>query len=156
MLILRHMFVFGLHRIFSFSGHPFKTAQGVKNRKKPSLFWVGMDVCGCGCGCGCGWVCRWVCGCGSLYMFWSSWLVKYLHKSTQKYQIMDRSTVCSTACSARQQGKCESCIPPGENGRHFTDDILRCIFTNEKFCISIKISLKFVPMGPIDKNIALV
>ena len=35
--------------------------------------------------------------------------------------------------------------PPGQNGHHFVDDIFRCIFVNEKFCISIKISLKFVP-----------
>ena len=34
--------------------------------------------------------------------------------------------------------------PPGQNGRHFPDDILSCIFMNEKFCILIKISLKFV------------
>ena len=32
----------------------------------------------------------------------------------------------------------------------------RGIFMNEKFCISIKISLKFVPEGPIDNNSALV
>ena len=31
-----------------------------------------------------------------------------------------------------------------------------CIFVNEKFCILIKISLKFVPKGPIDNNQALV
>ena len=35
--------------------------------------------------------------------------------------------------------------PPGQNGRHFTDDIFRFIFVNEKFCILIKILLKFVP-----------
>ena len=35
-------------------------------------------------------------------------------------------------------------------GRHFEDDISRCIFVNEKFCILIKISLKYVPKGPID------
>ena len=29
-------------------------------------------------------------------------------------------------------------------------------FVNEKFCILIKISLKFVPEGPIDNNPALV
>ena len=34
--------------------------------------------------------------------------------------------------------------PPGKNGRHFADDIFKCIFLNEKFCILIKISLKFV------------
>ena len=30
--------------------------------------------------------------------------------------------------------------------------IFRSIFVNEKFCILIKISLKFVPKGPIDNN----
>ena len=30
------------------------------------------------------------------------------------------------------------------------------IFVNEKLCILIKISLKFVPKGPIDKNPVLV
>ena len=33
------------------------------------------------------------------------------------------------------------------NSRHLADDIFRCIFANEKFCILIKISLKFVPNG---------
>ena len=37
-----------------------------------------------------------------------------------------------------------------------TDDIFSCILVNEKFCILIKISLKFVAMGPIDNNPALV
>ena len=27
--------------------------------------------------------------------------------------------------------------PPGQNGRHFTDDIFKCIFMNEKFYILI-------------------
>ena len=46
--------------------------------------------------------------------------------------------------------------PPGQNGRHFGDDIFRCIFVNEKFCILIKISLKFVLKGPIEYKWALV
>ena len=46
--------------------------------------------------------------------------------------------------------------PPGQNGRHFADDIFKCIFVNEEFCIFIKISLKFIPKGPIDNNPALV
>ena len=46
--------------------------------------------------------------------------------------------------------------PPRQNGRHFADDLFRCIFVNEKFCILIKISLKFVPKRPIDNNSALV
>ena len=46
--------------------------------------------------------------------------------------------------------------PPGQNGRHFADDIFKCFFMNEKFCILIQISRKFVPKGPIDNNPALV
>ena len=45
--------------------------------------------------------------------------------------------------------------PPEQNGRHLANDIFKCIFLNEKFCILIKISLKFVPEGPIDSNQAL-
>ena len=36
------------------------------------------------------------------------------------------------------------------------DNIFKCIFLNEKVIISIKISLKFVPKGPIDNESALV
>ena len=39
--------------------------------------------------------------------------------------------------------------PPEQNGRHFADDIFRCIFVNEKFYSLIKISMKFVSKGPI-------
>ena len=46
--------------------------------------------------------------------------------------------------------------PPGQNGNHFTDNIFRCIFVNEKFHILTKISLKFVPKGPNDNNPVLV
>ena len=46
--------------------------------------------------------------------------------------------------------------PPGQNDRHFTDNIFRCIFVNEKFFILIKASLKFVPKGPNDNNPVLV
>ena len=36
------------------------------------------------------------------------------------------------------------------------DDIFKCIFLNENVRISIKISLKFVPKGPIGNKSALV
>ena len=42
------------------------------------------------------------------------------------------------------------------NGRHFPDDIFKCIFLNENVFISIKISLKFVPKGQINNIPALV
>ena len=45
---------------------------------------------------------------------------------------------------------------PGRHGRHFTDNIFIHVFVNEKFCILIWISLKFVPKGPIENNPALV
>ena len=42
------------------------------------------------------------------------------------------------------------------NITYFTGKIFTCIFVNEKLCILIKISLKFVPKGSIDNNPALV
>ena len=38
---------------------------------------------------------------------------------------------------------------PRRNGQHFADDIFKYIFFNENAWISIRISLKFVPKGPI-------
>ena len=43
-----------------------------------------------------------------------------------------------------------------QNGRHFPDDIFKCIFLNESIWISFEISLKCVPKGPINKIPALV
>ena len=47
-------------------------------------------------------------------------------------------------------------LRPGQNGRHFADDIFKRIFLNKNVRISIKISLKFVPKGPINNNPSLV
>ena len=47
-------------------------------------------------------------------------------------------------------------LRPRQNGRHFADDIFKCIFLNENIWISNKISLKFVPKGPINNIPALV
>ena len=43
-----------------------------------------------------------------------------------------------------------------ENGRHFPDDVFRCIFLNENCYIAIQISLKFVSAGPINNMPPLV
>ena len=43
-----------------------------------------------------------------------------------------------------------------QDGRHFADDILKCIFLNENVWIPIEISLKFVLKGTIDNIPALV
>ena len=47
-------------------------------------------------------------------------------------------------------------LRPRQNGRLFTDDILKGIFLNENVWIPIEISLKFVPKGPIDNIPAMV
>ena len=41
-------------------------------------------------------------------------------------------------------------LRPRQNGCHFSDDIFKWIFLNENVWISINISLKFVPRGPIN------
>ena len=46
-------------------------------------------------------------------------------------------------------------LRPGQNGRHFADDIFKCIILKDNVWISIKISLKFVPKGPINNIPAL-
>ena len=47
-------------------------------------------------------------------------------------------------------------LRPRKNGRRFSDDTFKRIFLNENVRISIKISLKFVPKGPINNIPALV
>ena len=47
-------------------------------------------------------------------------------------------------------------LRPRQNGCHFADDTLKCIFLNENVWILIEISLKFVPKGRIDNIPALV
>ena len=47
-------------------------------------------------------------------------------------------------------------LRPRQNGRHFPNDIFKWIFLNENVLISIKISLKFVPRGPINNIPTLV
>ena len=47
-------------------------------------------------------------------------------------------------------------LRPRQNGGHIPDDIFKYIFVNENEWISTKISLKFVPEGPIKDIPALV
>ena len=41
-------------------------------------------------------------------------------------------------------------LRPRQNGRHFADNIFKCIFLNENVWIPVMISLKFVPKGTIN------
>ena len=47
-------------------------------------------------------------------------------------------------------------LRPRQNGRHFADDVFKCIFLNENVWIPVKNSLKYVPNGPINNIPALV
>ena len=47
-------------------------------------------------------------------------------------------------------------LRPRKNGRHFADEIFKCIFLNDNAWILLKISLKFVPKFRINNNPALV
>ena len=47
-------------------------------------------------------------------------------------------------------------LRPRLNRPHFADDIIKCILLNENALISIKVSLNFIPKGPINNIPALV
>ena len=47
-------------------------------------------------------------------------------------------------------------LRPRQNGRRFADNVFKYIFLNENVWISLKISLKFVPKGPVINIPALV
>ena len=47
-------------------------------------------------------------------------------------------------------------LRPKQNGRHFADDIFKCFSLNENVSLRIKISLEFVPKGPINNFPTLV
>ena len=53
-------------------------------------------------------------------------------------------------------GRTVNTLRPKQNGRHFSDNIFKCIFLNDSVGISIKVSLNFVPRGPINNIPALV
>ena len=59
-------------------------------------------------------------------------------------------------CHVQRLGSLFNTLRPRQDGRHFADDIFKCIFFNEKVWIPIKISLKFVPKDPINNIPALV
>ena len=63
--------------------------------------------------------------------------------TTPLYQSMSLQTAFNT-------------LRPRQNGRRFADDTFKRIFLNENVRISIKISLKFVPKGPINNIPVLV
>ena len=47
-------------------------------------------------------------------------------------------------------------LRPRQNGQQSAVDSFNCIFLTENCCVLVKISLIFVPKGPVDNNLALV
>ena len=65
-----------------------------------------------------------------------------------------RVLVCHPVIFTAQEEITLNTLRPRQNGRRFADDTFKRILLNVR--ISIKISLKFVPNGPINNNPALV
>ena len=57
---------------------------------------------------------------------------------------------------ASESGGDETALRMGQIGGHFPGDIFKYIFLNENVYISIKISMKFGPNGPINNIPAMV
>ena len=76
-------------------------------------------------------------------MTWRRQVLLYLHRQRYPYLYLNRTWWVNT-------------LRTTQNGRHFADDIFKCIFLNENIWIPIKISLKFVPNGPINNIPSLV
>ena len=74
--------------------------------------------------------------------------------ATILYNEFQNYTFTITATSHGGQGVIT--LRSRQNEQHFADDIFKRIFFNENVWISIKISLKFVPKGPINNIPALV
>ena len=93
-------------------------------------------------------------------------LNKYIKLIPQKLRLKGSSAKCRPFCPwankikgprVNNSGRATlNTLRPRQNGRRFTDDTFKRIFLNENVRISIKISLKFVPGGPINNNPALV
>ena len=81
-------------------------------------------------------------------------LMMWCHQETSHYLCRCWSRSMSPHEASRPQSV--NTLRPRQNGRHFADDILKCIFLNENAWISLKISLKFVPKVRINNIPALV
>ena len=81
-------------------------------------------------------------------------LLKYVSDSLNHVHIWQVSP--QLGCQSRKNMILGAVLRPRQNGHHFPDDIFKCIFFNENVCLSITISLKFVPKGPTNNIPALV
>ena len=75
---------------------------------------------------------------------------------TKHYAPSDVTTLSGPRMAKPKQIQCSwlysNCFnsSPGQGGRHFADDIFKCIFMSNTFCVLIRISLKILLKGPIN------
>ena len=80
-----------------------------------------------------------------------------LNMTNEKCSWIITKSLYRVTVTCRQVGGTQvNTLRPRQNGRHFPDDIFKCIFLNENIWISLMISLKFVPKVRINNILALV
>ena len=96
------------------------------------------------------------------YFFWCRWLSWWYH-TINSYRFCQPAVVMQLLHKLKKWPHCicvykmqVNTLRPRQNGRHFPDGIFKYTFLNENVWISIKISLKFVPKGPINNIPSLV
>ena len=118
--------------------------------------------------------------CYEIKLLWNNWLELCNILTEQWYMCMHiyRYTNLSSSYTVRSIWTLLSAVPrkavrfnhsliyclyhtvnslrPMQDGRHFADDIFKCIFINENVWVFIIISLKFIPKGPMNDVPALV
>ena len=88
------------------------------------------------------------------FLFFSIYLgifMEYKYAAT-----LDMQSILSLFVIAGEWAKCNTLTYWGPNGRYFADDTFKLTFLNENVGISTKISLKFIPKGPINNIAAMV
>ena len=117
-----------------------------------------------------------------LFVFWV-WVASSDHKLTCKHAVMCQnrtrigpmlltsvqyrpcsdtlryvlpSKACSRFCTTMAWPWHVNSSPPEQNGRHFADDIFKCIFVTGKFVSWFKLHWSFASKGPIDNKSVLV
>ena len=80
---------------------------------------------------------------------WNQMLLRPDFKSRGTARSRDISPTIPNHVVWSTRVNCFSILKPRHNGRHFVDDILKCILLNENVLIWIKILLKYVLDTPI-------
>ena len=100
---------------------------------------------------------------GDVILMWHHCNMKGKRNSMQELEVcLPTNIPCSnltgmkTSRMNRTLWKHVNTLGPRQNGHHFIDDTIKHIFLNENVRISIEISLKFVPKGPVNNIPALI